>query len=256
MENTIKELLVANSNELFGLQIDATLVQFQKTRKEVEGDLTLVIFPFVKLLRCAPQEAGEKIGQFLVEKMPEIERFEVVSGFLNLSISADFWIAQLNAMTNVKNYGYAEANSKSTVMVEYSSPNTNKPLHLGHLRNNFLGWSMAEIFKKNGFEVVKTSILNDRGIHICKSMIAWQLFGNGATPESTGIKVDHLVGDYYVMFGEEWKKQIQEGIEKGMTKEEAEKEAPIMKAAQQMLVDWEAGKHEVIDIWKMMNSWG
>ena len=227
MESTIKELLVANSNELFGLQIDPNLVQFQKTRKEVEGDLTLVIFPFVKLLRCAPQEAGEKIGQFLVDKMPEIERFEVVSGFLNLSISADFWIAQLNAMTGVKNYGYAEANSKSTVMVEYSSPNTNKPLHLGHLRNNFLGYSVSEILKANGHKVVKTQVINDRGIHICKSMLAWEKFsplnerGERETPENTGLKGDKLVGKYYVEFDKHFNAE-----------------------AKAIIADWEAGKFD------------
>lgn len=249
MESTIKELLVANSNELFGLQIDANLVQFQKTRKEVEGDLTLVIFPFVKLLRCAPQEAGEKIGQFLVEKMPEIERFEVVSGFLNLSISADFWIAQLNAMTGVKNYGYAEANSKPTVMVEYSSPNTNKPLHLGHLRNNFLGYSVSEILKANGHKVVKTQVINDRGIHICKSMLAWEKFsplnekGERETPENTGLKGDKLVGKYYVEFDKHFNAEAKAII--------AEWEAgnfdgfaPEIKAEFERLTEAKAGKDE------------
>jgi arginyl-tRNA synthetase len=227
MESTIKELLVANSNELFGLQIDANLVQFQKTRKEVEGDLTLVIFPFVKLLRCSPQEAGEKIGQFLVDNMPEIERFEVVSGFLNLSISADYWIGQLNAMTGVKTYGYTEANSKSTVMVEYSSPNTNKPLHLGHLRNNFLGYSVSEILKANGHKVVKTQVINDRGIHICKSMLAWEKFsplndrGERETPENTGLKGDKLVGKYYVEFDKHFNAE-----------------------AKAIIADWEAGKFD------------
>src|SRR5574343_369637 len=249
MESTIKELLVANSNELFGLQIDANLVQFQKTRKEVEGDLTLVIFTFVKLLRCAPQEAGEKIGQFLVDKMPEIERFEVVSGFLNLSISADFWIAQLNAMTGVKNYGYAEANSKPTVMVEYSSPNTNKPLHLGHLRNNFLGYSVSEILKANGHKVVKTQVINDRGIHICKSMLAWEKFsplnekGERETPENTGLKGDKLVGKYYVEFDKHFNAEAKAII--------AEWEAgnfdgfaPEIKAEFERLTEAKAGKDE------------
>ena len=227
MESTIKELLVANSTELFGLQIEANLVQFQKTRKEVEGDLTLVIFPFVKLLRCTPHEAGEKIGQFLVEKMTEIERFDVVSGFLNLSISADYWIEQLNAMTGMKTYGYAEANSKSTVMVEYSSPNTNKPLHLGHLRNNFLGYSVSEILKANGHKVVKTQVINDRGIHICKSMLAWEKFsplnerGERETPENTGLKGDKLVGKYYVEFDKHFNAE-----------------------AKAIIADWEAGKFD------------
>jgi len=249
MESTIKELLVANSYELFGLQIDANLVQFQKTRKEVEGDLTLVIFPFVKLLRCAPQEAGEKIGNFLVEKMPEIERFEVLSGFLNLSISSDYWIAQLNAMTGVENYGYAEANSKPTMMVEYSSPNTNKPLHLGHLRNNFLGYSVSEILKANGHKVIKTQVINDRGIHICKSMLAWEKFsplnekGERETPENTGLKGDKLVGKYYVEFDKQFNAEAKAII----TDWEAGKFdgfAPEIKAEFERLTEAKAGKDE------------
>lgn len=249
MENTIKELLVANSNELFGLQIDANLVQFQKTRKEVEGDLTLVIFPFVKLLRCAPQEAGEKIGQFLVDKMTEIERFEVVSGFLNLSISSDYWISQLNAITSVATYGYATANSKPTVMVEYSSPNTNKPLHLGHLRNNFLGYSVSEILKANGHKVIKTQVINDRGIHICKSMLAWEKFsplnekGERETPENTGLKGDKLVGKYYVEFDKQFNAEAKAIIAEWEAGQ-FDGFAPEIKAEFERLTEAKAGKDE------------
>ena len=249
MENTIKELLVANSNELFGLQIDANLVQFQKTRKEVEGDLTLVIFPFVKLLRCAPQEAGEKIGQFLVDKMTEIERFEVVSGFLNLSIASDYWISQLNAITSVDTYGYAAANSKPTVMVEYSSPNTNKPLHLGHLRNNFLGYSVSEILKANGHKVIKTQVINDRGIHICKSMLAWEKFsplnekGERETPENTGLKGDKLVGKYYVEFDKQFNAEAKAIIAEWEVGQ-FDGFAPEIKAEFERLTEAKAGKDE------------
>ena len=249
MENTIKELLVANSNELFGLQIDANLVQFQKTRKEVEGDLTLVIFPFVKLLRCAPQEAGEKIGQFLVDKMTEIERFEVVSGFLNLSIASDYWISQLNAITSVDTYGYAAANSKPTVMVEYSSPNTNKPLHLGHLRNNFLGYSVSEILKANGHKVIKTQVINDRGIHICKSMLAWEKFsplnekGERETPENTGLKGDKLVGKYYVEFDKQFNAEAKAIIAEWEAGQ-FDGFAPEIKAEFERLTEAKAGKDE------------
>ncbi len=176
MEASIKQLLLDNAETLFGQKIDEKLIQFQKTRKDVEGDLTLVIFPFVKALRCSPLDAGEKIGNFLQERIPEIANYNVVSGFLNFVISGDYWLSQLGGMDASENYGFTEANSKPTIMVEYSSPNTNKPLHLGHLRNNFLGYSVAEILKANGHKVVKTQIINDRGIHICKSMLAWERF--------------------------------------------------------------------------------
>lgn len=206
MEQTIKDLLLKHSNELFGMQVGEELIQFQKTRKDVEGDLTLVIFPFVKLLRCSPQEAGNKIGAFLVNEMKSIEHFEVVSGFLNLNIASSFWINELNKITQDQNYGYKKPDSKPLVMVEYSSPNTNKPLHLGHLRNNFLGYSVSEILKANGHSVIKTQVINDRGIHICKSMLAWEKFsplnekGERETPQNTGLKGDKLVGKYYVEF--------------------------------------------------------
>lgn len=206
MEQIIKDTLIKQSVELFGLQIEENTIQIQKTRKEVEGDLTLVVFPFVKALRCSPVEAGQKIGEFLKSTISFIEKYEVVNGFLNMVISSSYWIEQLKSIENEENYGYAKENSKSLIMVEYSSPNTNKPLHLGHLRNNFLGYSVAEILKANGHRVIKTQVINDRGIHICKSMLAWEKFsplnekGERETPENTGLKGDKLVGKYYVEF--------------------------------------------------------
>ncbi len=218
MENQIKNVLIENAESLFGMPIEEKLIQFQKTRKDVEGDLTLVIFPFVKLLRCSPADAGEKIGTLLVERIEHIERFEVVSGFLNLIIAADYWLNALTDMEKQPHYGFAEENSKPTVMVEYSSPNTNKPLHLGHLRNIFLGYSVAEILKANGHKVVKTQIINDRGIHICKSMLAWEKYsplnsdGERETPANTGVKGDKLVGKYYVEFDKHFNAQAKDII--------------------------------------------
>jgi len=214
MEATIKQLLLDNADELFGQAIDEKLIQFQKTRKDVEGDLTLVIFPFVKALRCSPIEAGEKIGNFLQERMDQIERFNVVSGFLNFVIGGSHWLSQLENMDAEEKFGFTKPNSKPTVMVEYSSPNTNKPLHLGHLRNIFLGFSVAEILKANGHKVVKTQIINDRGIHICKSMLAWERFspindkGERETPANTGWKGDKLVGKYYVEFDKKSNEEV------------------------------------------------
>lgn len=206
MENLIKSKILENSEALFGTVVDEQFIQFQKTRKDVQGDLTLVIFPFVKLLRCNPADAGTKIGEFLVKEIPSIGGYEVVNGFLNLVIADNFWLDQLKEMHTNPDFGLAAPGSKPTIMVEYSSPNTNKPLHLGHLRNNFLGYSVAEILKANGHTVVKTQIINDRGIHICKSMLAWEKFspvnakGERETPQNTGIKGDKLVGKYYVEF--------------------------------------------------------
>ncbi|HWB91689.1 MAG TPA: arginine--tRNA ligase [Puia sp.] len=226
-----------------------------ETKPEFEGDYTVVLFSFVKLLKKDPGTLGNELGAALVAANPGLfARYNVIKGFLNLSIADSYWLEFLHRQHDNPDFGRKPRHGKK-VMIEYSSPNTNKPLHLGHLRNNFLGWSIAEIYKANGYDIVKTCIANDRGIHICKSMIAWQLFGNGATPQSTGIKGDHLVGDYYVMFGAEHKKQMAELIAAGMDEKTAEREAPIMKAAQQMLVDWEAGKPEVIELWKTMNTW-
>ncbi len=229
--------------------------QVNATKPEFEGDYTVVLFSLVKSLKLSPDDIGNKLGTHLTANYPQLfSKFNIIKGFLNLTVADTYWMQVLK--TNYSNtlFGKKEANGKK-VMVEYSSPNTNKPLHLGHLRNNFLGWSVAEIFKANGYNVIKTCIVNDRGIHICKSMIAWQLFANGATPASTNTKGDHFVGDYYVKFNDEYKAQIEKLKAEGVKQEEAEKEAPIMKATQQMLLDWEAGKPEVMDLWKRMNSW-
>ncbi|MBI3140006.1 MAG: arginine--tRNA ligase [Sphingobacteriales bacterium] len=251
----IKPLIVDTLSELYGLACNEADLTINTTKPEFEGDYTLVLFSFVKQLKKSPEQLGNEIGTRMVQKHPDLfSGYNVIKGFLNLTITDAYWLEVLQAHYANPKFGSRASNGKK-VMVEYSSPNTNKPLHLGHLRNNFLGWSVAEILKYDGYEIHKTCISNDRGIHICKSMVTWQLFANGATPESTGIKGDHFVGDYYVRFGNEHKKQVAELIEKGLPKEEAEKQAPIMKAAQQMLVDWEAGKPEVIELWKKMNSW-
>jgi arginyl-tRNA synthetase len=251
----IQSAVSAQIKQLFQVDLEPASITVSETKPEFEGDYTVVLFALLKTLKKKPEELGNELGQALVAGNAALfSGFNVIKGFLNLTVSDSWWLQFLKEHYNNADYGRQPHNGQR-VMVEYSSPNTNKPLHLGHLRNNFLGWSVAEIYKANGYEVIKTCIANDRGIHICKSMIAWQLFGNGATPESTGIKGDHLVGDYYVMFGTEMKKQVKELMEKGLTQEEAEKEAPIMKAAQQMLVDWEAGKPDVIELWRMMNSW-
>lgn len=229
-------------------------ISVQKTRKEFTGDFTVNVFPFLRLSKLKPEETATQIGEWLVTNEADIVAFEVVKGFLNLTLSDAYWSNLITEAFNNANYGKGEPTDK-TVLVEYSSPNTNKPLHLGHLRNIFLGFSVAEILKANGHNVVKTQIINDRGIHICKSMLAWQRFGNGETPESSNIKGDHLVGKYYVIFDKEYKKQIAELVEQGKTKEEAEKEAPILLEAQEMLRKWEAKDPEVTQLWEKMNSW-
>lgn len=251
----IRETVNEALKRLYGVDADASAFQVSETKPEFEGDYTVVLFALVKSLRRSPDQLGQELGADLVAAHPEFyTAFNVIKGFLNLTVSDTFWLDVLAEGYADADYGKHKPSGKK-VMVEYSSPNTNKPLHLGHLRNNFLGWSIAEILKAGGHEVVKSCVVNDRGIHICKSMIAWKMFGNGATPESTGIKGDHLVGDYYVRFNDEYKKEVESLVLSGKTKEEAEREAPIMKAAQQMLVDWEAGDPEVLRIWKMMNSW-
>ncbi|PKB17529.1 arginine--tRNA ligase [Flavobacterium sp. 5] len=239
---------------LFDVTIDK--VEFQTTRKEFEGDITMVIFPLLKLVKSNPVELGNKIGNYLVENVSEVARFNVVSGFLNIVIADSYYLDFFNGIRGGDKFGFVtpSANDKA-VMVEYSSPNTNKPLHLGHVRNNLLGYSVAEIIKASGKKVYKTQIINDRGIHICKSMLAWQKFGNGETPESTGLKGDKLVGNYYVAFDKAYKGEITELINAGKTEEEAKKLAPIILEAQQMLLDWENGKPEVIALWKTMNQW-
>jgi arginyl-tRNA synthetase len=252
---TLKAKVLQSLENLYQQRFSDKDFQVSETKPEFDGDYTVVLFSLVKQLKKSPDALGNELGGHLVNHYPQLfSGFNIIKGFLNLSIADGYWLKILNENYTDNHYGKS-APKGERVMVEYSSPNTNKPLHLGHLRNNFLGWSTAEILKANGFDVVKTCIANDRGIHICKSMIAWQLFANGTTPESTGIKGDHFVGDYYVLFGEALKKQVQQLTDKGLSKEEAEKEAPVMKQAQQMLRDWEAGKPDVIDLWKKMNNW-
>lgn len=240
--------------ELFNISIEK--VEFQATRKEFEGDITMVVFPLVKALKGNPVEIGNQIGNYLVTNVNEVSKFNVVGGFLNIVISDAFYVEFFNSIKNNETFGFvAPKEGEKAVMVEYSSPNTNKPLHLGHIRNNLLGYSVAEILKASGKKVYKTQIINDRGIHICKSMLAWQKFGNGQTPESTGLKGDKLVGNFYVEFDKQYKKEISELIAQGKTEDEAKKLAPSILEAQQMLLDWENGKPEVIELWKTMNQW-
>ncbi|MFN3967913.1 arginine--tRNA ligase [Flavobacterium sp.] len=240
--------------ELFNVNVDR--VEFQLTRKDFEGDITMVIFPLLKVIKGNPIEIGTKIGDYLVANADEVVRFNVVSGFLNMVVSDDYYLNFFNEIMGNENFGFVSASpNEKAVMVEYSSPNTNKPLHLGHVRNNLLGYSVAEIIKASGKKVYKTQIINDRGIHICKSMLAWQKFGEGQTPESAGLKGDKLVGNFYVKFDQEYKAQISDLMAQGKTEDEAKKQAPIIIEAQQMLLDWEAGKPEIIELWKKMNQW-
>jgi len=251
----IKPRVIKELNDLYGQQFSESELTIHATRPEFEGDYTVVLFSFVKQVRKSPEQMGNGIGERILNNNPDLfTAFNVIKGFLNLTISDNYWINFLRDNYQNEKFGCRPANGQK-VMVEYSSPNTNKPLHLGHLRNIFLGWSVAQTLKEAGYEIIKSCIVNDRGIHICKSMIAWQLFANGATPQSTHSKGDHFVGEYYVKFNDEYKRQVAALIAGGRTKEEAEKDAPIMKGTQQMLLDWEAGKPEVIDMWKMMNEW-
>ena len=239
---------------LFDIAIDK--VEFQTTRKDFEGDITMVIFPLLKVVKSNPAELGNQIGNYLVENVVEVSRFNVVSGFLNIVISDEYYLNFFNQIRNNTKFGVVTPSADDkAIMVEYSSPNTNKPLHLGHVRNNLLGYSVAEIIKASGKKVYKTQIINDRGIHICKSMLAWKKFGNGETPESTGLKGDKLVGNYYVAFDKAYKEQITQLIAEGKTEDEAKKQAPIILEAQEMLLKWEAGDPEVIALWKTMNQW-
>ena len=241
-------------NTLFDVTIDK--VEFQSTRKEFEGDITMVIFPLLKVIKSSPIELGNKIGNYLVENVTEVSRFNVVSGFLNIVISDEYYLNFFNEIRNDDKFGFvAPSIEAKAIMVEYSSPNTNKPLHLGHVRNNLLGYSVAEIIKASGKKVYKTQIINDRGIHICKSMLAWKKFGNQETPESSGLKGDKLVGNYYVAFDKAYKEEIAQLIAQGKTEDEAKKQAPIIIEAQDMLLKWEAGDADVIALWKTMNQW-
>ena len=251
----VKETTAKAIEALYKVPAFGDDVLVNQTKPEFEGDYTVVLFAFVKSLKKSPEALGQEIGTYLVENNKTLfTGYNVIKGFLNLSVSDAYYTQFLSQQYNQSEQGRSPSTGIK-VMVEYSSPNTNKPLHLGHLRNNFLGWSVAEILKATGHDVMKTCIVNDRGIHICKSMIAWEQLGKGETPESTGTKGDHLVGDFYVRFNDEYKKQTQELIDKGVTKEEAERQAPIMQQTQQMLVDWEQGKPEVLELWSKMNSW-
>ena len=253
--SSLQQSTIESLSALFNQSFTEKDFQVNQTKPEFEGDYTVVMFSLVKSLKLSPDVIGSQLGEHLVKNYPQyFSAFNIIKGFLNLTVADSYWTALLDKNYNDICYGKKEMNSKR-VMVEYSSPNTNKPLHLGHLRNNFLGWSIAQILKACGYDVVKSCIVNDRGIHICKSMIAWQLFANGATPESTKTKGDHFVGEYYVKFNDEYKRQVEELVTSGMPKDLAEKEAPIMKGTQQMLQDWEAGKPDVMELWKRMNGW-
>ena len=241
---------------LYGMEASEKMLQLQKTRSEFEGNLTLVVFPFVKSAKKSPEQTAQEIGEYLVQNCSAIEKYNVVKGFLNLSIGDGAWLQLLEAIDKDENFGMKQATDDSPlVMIEYSSPNTNKPLHLGHVRNNLLGWSLAQIMEANGNKVVKTNIVNDRGIHICKSMLAWLKWGNGETPESSGKKGDHLIGDYYVAFDKHYREEIKELMAQGMDEEKAKQEAPLIKEAHEMLVKWEQNDPEVRALWEKMNNW-
>ena len=252
-ETFIAQIAAASIEALYGA-VEASQIQIQKTRKEFEGDYTLVTFPLLKLSRKAPEATANEIGEHIVANNPTISSYNVIKGFLNLSIAPAYWAERFAEEVANENYGQAESSGR-TIMIEYSSPNTNKPLHLGHIRNNLLGYSVAQILKANGHNVIKVNLVNDRGIHICKSMLAWQLYGGGETPASSGMKGDHLVGKYYVEFDKHYKAQVKELVAGGMSEEEAKKKAPIMLAAQEMLRKWEAKDEEVYSLWQTMNGW-
>ena len=258
MAKSIQELLIEKTVEavsaLYGAEIPASQLALQETRKEFEGQITLVVFPVTRFSKKSPEVTGNEIGTYLKENIQEINDFNVIKGFLNLSFSDGYWIDLLNSSILADSFGKFPKNGKK-LMVEYSSPNTNKPLHLGHIRNNLLGYSVAEILKAYGYDVVKANLVNDRGIHICKSMLAWEKFGNGETPQSADLKGDHLVGKYYVVFDKEYKKEIEALKLEGQSEDDAKKNAPLMKEAQSMLQKWEAGDEQVLNLWKTMNGW-
>lgn len=257
IEKQIISAVAAGIKQLYGQEVPESTIQLQTTKKEFEGHLTLVVFPFLKVSKKKPEDTAQEIGNYLKENISDIVAdFNVIKGFLNLTISSACWIDLLNSIHKQEKFGFTPVTEQSPlVMIEYSSPNTNKPLHLGHVRNNLLGWALAQIMEANGNKVVKTNIVNDRGIHICKSMLAWLKYGNGATPESTGIKGDHLIGDYYVAFDKHYKEQIKELMAQGMSEEEAKNEAPLIKEAREMLVKWENNDPEIRALWKKMNDW-
>ncbi len=257
IENKITEAVMQITEELYGQPVPEKMVQLQQTRPEFEGQITLVVFPFTKMSHKAPEQTAQEIGEALKEKLPEVvSKYNAVKGFLNLSISSEQWIDVLREIYENPRYGFTPVTEDSPlVMIEYSSPNTNKPLHLGHVRNNLLGWALAKVMEANGNRVVKTNIVNDRGIHICKSMLAWLKWGNGETPESSGKKGDHLIGDYYVAFDKHYREEVRELVAQGMDEEQAKQEAPLIKEAHEMLVRWEQNDPEVRSLWRKMNEW-
>ena len=258
---SIQENIVAATlsgvKELYGAEVPEKMIQLQETRPEFEGELTLVVFPLLKTSKKAPEATGQDLGAYLTEKCPElISKFNVVKGFLNLSVAPEQWIKLLEEIEHSPKFGFVPVTEESPlVMIEYSSPNTNKPLHLGHVRNNLLGWALAQVMEANGNRVVKTNIVNDRGIHICKSMLAWLKYGNGETPETSGKKGDHLIGDYYVAFDKHYREEVKQLVAQGMDEEKAKQEAPLIKEAHEMLVRWEQNDPEVRGLWKKMNDW-
>ena len=256
IDNIISSAVAEALKSLYGADVDATAIVPQTTKKEFEGNLTIVVFPFLKMSKKAPEATAQEIGEYLAGNCEAVKSFNVIKGFLNITIEPKFWLGVLRHIEDDADYGFKKATPDSQlVMIEYSSPNTNKPLHLGHVRNNLLGYSLSRIMAANGYKVVKTNIVNDRGIHICKSMLAWQKWGNGATPESTGKKGDHLIGDFYVEFDKHYKAEVKELEAKGMSKEEAEAASPLMQEAREMLRKWESGDEEVRSLWRTMNSW-
>ena len=256
IDNILAQATAEAVKELYGVDFPAEKIVPQTTKKEFEGNETIVVFPFLKASHKAPDVTAQEIGEYMLAHCDAVEKFNVIKGFLNITIQPSFWTGVLKHVAETPNYGFTAATDDSQlVMIEYSSPNTNKPLHLGHVRNNLLGYSLSKIMEANGYKVVKTNIVNDRGIHICKSMLAWLKWGNGETPESTGKKGDHLIGDYYVAFDKQYKAQIKELVEQGMTPEEAEKQAPLIHEVHDMLRRWEAGDPEVRALWEMMNKW-
>ena len=256
IEQQITGAVIAGIKALYGADVTATQIQLQKTKREFKGHLTLVVFPFLRISKKSPEATGQELGEYLLQNEPAIAAYNVIKGFLNLTIASSCWIDLLNDIHQQAHYGITPATDQSPlIMIEYSSPNTNKPLHLGHVRNNLLGYSLSEILKANGNRVVKTNIVNDRGIHICKSMLAWQKWGNGITPEKAGKKGDHLIGDFYVLFSNKLKEETAALEATGLSKEEAEAQSPLMAEAREMLRKWEAGDPEVRSLWEMMNSW-
>jgi arginyl-tRNA synthetase len=256
IEKLISESFIHAFQSLYNHSLAFSDISLQQTRKEIEGDFTINVFPLIRFSKMSPEQTAHQLGTYLQNNLAEIDRFEVIKGFLNLIVANKYWLWQAQLAFSDPQFGFVEAAMDApAVLIEYSSPNTNKPLHLGHIRNNLLGFSIAEILKASGQHVKKVNLVNDRGIHICKSMLAWQRYGNGETPESTGIKGDHLVGKYYVQFDKVYKSEMQQLIESGMEEEEAKKQAPIMQAAQQMLRDWEAKEDKIFALWQMMNSW-